>query len=92
MNSDGRIWVELLPMTIVTAIVSPSARARPRMIAPAMPPLAYGSTARWMVSQRVAPSASMPSRWVLGTARRISRETAVIVGRIMIARMTPATS
>ena len=34
----------------------------------------------------------MPSRWVSGTARSTSRETAVTVGRIMIARMTPATS
>jgi hypothetical protein len=34
-----------LPMTIVTAIVSPSARLSPRMIAPAMPDLAEGSTA-----------------------------------------------
>ena len=60
------------------------------MAAPAMPPRAYGRTALRIISQRVAPSASAASlRWV-GTVGMISRETAVTIGRIMIARISPA--
>ena len=43
-----------------------------------------------VTSQRVAPSAYIASLWVAGTDVITSRETATIVGRIMIARMTPA--
>ena len=49
----------LLPMTIVTAIVSPRARPRPRMIAPRSPTGHTAGPPASMVSQRVAPSASM---------------------------------
>ena len=41
-------------------------------------------------SQRVAPSATIASRWTSGTAVMTSREIVTIVGRIMIVRMTPA--
>ena len=47
----------LLPMTIVTAIVSPSARPRPRMIAPMMPGPGERQDRPPVVSQRVAPRA-----------------------------------
>src|SRR6266550_6118943 len=81
-----------LPITIVTAIVSPSARPRPRMIAPMRPARPYGSTAERTVSQRVAPIASAASRCAVGTARSTSRDTAAMYGTIMIARMMPPAS
>ena len=59
----------LLPMTIVTAIVSPSARPRPRMTAPTIPERAYGRTAFVTVSQRVAPRASIASRCAVRDGR-----------------------
>ena len=43
-------------------------------------------------SQRVAPSASAASRWVLGTAISTSRETDMMYGMTMMARMMPAAS
>ena len=89
--SNRRVGIaSLLPMTMVTAMVSPSARPRPRMTAPMMPDRANGRTARQMTSQRVAPSANIASRWLPGTAWMTSREMVTIVGRIMIVRMTPA--
>src|SRR6058998_1540494 len=78
------------PIVIVTAIVSPTARPRPRMVAPKIPARAYRRTATRVVSQRVAPRLKAASRWLSGTARRASRETAEMVGMIMTARMTPA--
>src|SRR5205809_476294 len=78
------------PIVIVTAIVSPTARPRPRMTAPKIPARAYLRTATRVVSHRVAPRLNAASRWLSGTARRASRETAEMVGMIMIARMTPA--
>src|ERR1041384_3814067 len=51
-----------LPITIVTAIVSPSARPRPRINPPTSPGRPYGSTADRTASQRVAPIASAASR------------------------------
>ncbi|MNO05986.1 hypothetical protein D3C81_2275780 [compost metagenome] len=47
----------VLPMTITTAIVSPTARVMPRMTAEIMPLLAAGSTTRKMTCRRVEPSA-----------------------------------
>src|SRR5439155_1045544 len=60
------------PIVIVTAIVSPTARPRPRMTAPKIPARAYLRTARRVVSQRVAPRLNAASRWLSGTARRAS--------------------
>src|SRR5262249_6724895 len=54
-NSD-HFRCELLPITIVTAIVSPRARPRPSRIAPTRPDRTYGMTAWRTASQRVAPS------------------------------------
>jgi len=59
------------------------------MTAPVIPGRAYGSTTDQIVSHLVAPRASAASRWLRGTARRTSREIAVMIGRIMIARMIP---
>jgi hypothetical protein len=84
----GMSWP--LPITIVTAIVSPSARPRPRIAAPTTPERAYGSTALTATSQRVAPRPNIASRWLFGTELSTSREIETIVGRIMIARITPA--
>src|SRR2546422_1968772 len=50
------------PIVIVTAIVSPTARPRPRMIAPKIPARAYRRTAMRVVSQRVAPRLKAASR------------------------------
>ncbi|HEV2736391.1 MAG TPA: hypothetical protein VGV85_16215 [Longimicrobiaceae bacterium] len=79
-----------LPITMVTAMVSPSARPSPRMVAPMIPGVAYGSTTCQVISQRVAPSASAPSRCTRGTAASTSRDTAEMKGITMIARITPA--
>src|SRR6266496_4343326 len=51
-----------LPITIVTAIVPPKARPRPRMTAPMRPARPYGNTADRTASHRVAPIASAASR------------------------------
>ena len=55
-----------------------------------MPLRAYGRTASRIVSYRVAPRAIAPSRRSRGTTAITSRLTAVTIGRIMIARITPA--
>ena len=51
-----------------------------------------GSTAIRIISQRVAPSASAASSCSLGVCRNTSRDTAVMIGRIITARVTPTTS
>ena len=56
-NSDNELSWFMLPMTKVTAIVSPSARPRPSMTPPTTPVLVYGNTTRHITSQVVAPSA-----------------------------------
>ena len=79
-----------LPITSVTAIVSPIARPRPSIAAPVMPAREYGRTAMRIISQRVAPSASAASLCSTGTVAITSREIAETIGRIMIARISPA--
>ena len=74
-----------LPITIVTAIVSPSARPSARMVAPKMPARADGKMTRHVVSHHVAPSATAFSFSPRGTALMTSREMAVSVGRIITA-------
>jgi hypothetical protein len=81
-----------LPITIVTAIVSPSALPKPRITPPTMPARALRSTPMRIISQRVAPSASTASRWCCGTTCNTSRVIDEIMGMIMIARMIPAPS
>ena len=55
-NSDALIS-GVLPMTMVTAMVSPSTRARPSRAAPKMPFQLYGRMNFQMACQRVAPRA-----------------------------------
>ena len=78
------------PTIIDTAMVSPRARPSPSIVAPTIPLLAYGRTAIRIDSYLVAPSARAPSRSSRGTTATTSRVTAVTMGRIMIARITPA--
>ena len=78
------------PITCVTAIASPIARPRPRMIAAAMPPRAYGNMTPRTISQRVVPSASAPSFSSRGTPRKSSRLMLETIGRIMIVSTTIA--
>jgi hypothetical protein len=80
----------LFPMTMVTAMVSPMARPRPRMAAPAIPDLDRGSTATRSISQRVIPSASAASFSSAGAVAKTSRQMAVTIGSTMIASTTPA--
>src|SRR3981081_2239659 len=77
-------------MTIVTAMVSPSARPRARIVAPKMPGRADGRITRQVVSQHVGPRGTAFSFMPRGTARITSRETAVSVGRIITANTREA--
>src|SRR5260370_6043256 len=58
-----------LPITMVTAMVSPRARARARKMEPNIPERAYGTTTCQVDSHFVAPTANAASRRSLGTAR-----------------------
>ena len=78
------------PITRATAIVSPIARPRPSITAPTMPPIEWGSTAPVIISHRVAPRASAPSRSVCGQVSITSREIEVMIGVIITARISPA--
>ena len=78
------------PMTSATAMVSPMARPRPSMTAPTRPPWLQGKTAPRIISHRVAPSAEAASRLGVGTVSMTSRDSDVMIGMIMIARMMPA--
>ena len=60
------------------------------MTAPTMPPIECGSTAPVIISQRVAPSASAPSRSVCGDVSITSRAIDVMIGVIITARISPA--
>src|SRR6266852_2292102 len=71
-NNEALI-VGVFPMTMVTAIVSPSARASAKKIDPMIPVRANGTTTFQVDSQRVAPNASAASRWSLGTDISTSR-------------------
>jgi hypothetical protein len=86
-KGDGTIWF-LLPITIVTAIVSPAARARPSMTAPNRPLRLYLSISLQLCHQ-VAPSATVPSTCARGTPASTSRLMAVMMGTIMTARISP---
>ena len=50
------------PMTWLTAIASPIARPKPSTQAATIPDCVVGRTTPRIISQRVAPSASAPSR------------------------------
>ncbi|MNW62287.1 hypothetical protein D3C74_404070 [compost metagenome] len=71
-------------------MVSPSARPRPSIEALITPERPNGRTAMRTISQRVAPRAREASSWSTGVWRNTSRETAVMIGRIMTARTIEA--
>ena len=77
------------PMTSAAAMVSPIARPRPSITAPTMPPAECGITAPVIISHRVAPSASAPSRSVCGVVSMTSRAIEVMIGVIITARIKP---
>ena len=80
------------PITCVTAIASPSARPRPRIIAAAIPDRADGRITPRTISHLVAPSANAPSSNSVGTCRKSSRLMLEMIGTIMIVRITIAVS
>ena len=55
-----------------------------------MPERAYGKTVIRIISQRVAPRASAASSCSRGVCRKISRQRAVMIGRIITASTMPA--
>jgi len=64
-----------LPMTMVTAMVSPRARARARKMEPMIAARAKGTTTFQVDSQCVEPRERAASRWSRGTESNTSRET-----------------
>ncbi len=86
MFQIGLGMIAVLPVTMMTAMVSPIARPIPRMIAAAIPERAAGTMTRLIVCQRVAPVARDPSRYSMGTELIASSETLIIVGSVMIPR------
>src|SRR6266481_5836236 len=81
-----------LPMTKVTAIVSPSARPRPSMTPPTTPIRVYGRTTCQTTSVLVEPRAYALSLRIAGTVSNTSRMIDETNGSTMIARMNPAVS
>lgn len=79
-----------LPINIVTAIVSPIARPSPSITALTMPEKAAGMRTCKIVSQRVAPSPREAWRKLEGIEIKASRDKAVMIGKVIIAKMTPA--
>ena len=77
----------ILPQTMITAIVSPTARPIPSTTEAAIPGFAAGTTTLKMVSILEAPRASAPSLYSLGTARRDVSEMLAMVGRTMADNM-----
>ena len=79
------------PVTIRTAMVSPTALPIPRMMAAVIPDRAAGVTTLLMVCQCVAPRANDASRYSRGAEEIASSETLMIVGSaITPRRMDPA--
>src|ERR1700728_4622193 len=90
-NSEAAIVCEL-PMTKVTAIVSPSARPRPSITPPTTPIRVYGNTILFATSQVVQPMPYAASFRTGGTVEKTSRDIEVTKGRTMIARISEAVS
>ncbi len=74
---------------MTTAIVSPMARPMASTALAMMPDMCRRVTIPVIICHCVAPMASEPSRSSRGTARMESSDMLMIVGRIMIARITP---
>src|SRR5262249_55081280 len=90
-SNEGLIrWA--LPITKVTAMVSPSALPRPNMMPPTMPVREYGTTTFQITSQVVAPSPYADSFNTSGTVSKTSRVTAEMNGSTMIANTPEAVS
>src|SRR5579862_1155167 len=81
-----------LPITNVTAMVSPSARPRPSMMPPTTPIRVYGRTMLRTTSHVVQPTAYADSLSTDGTISNTSRITAATNGITITARMMPAVS
>ncbi len=77
-------------MISVTAIVSPSARPRPSMVAPITPARPNGSTTVRIIPQRVEPSAYAPSRSPTGACEKTCLDSDVTMGMTMSETTTPA--
>ncbi len=88
-NTDRKISGRF-PMTIVTAIVSPNARPRPRIVAPKIPGMQCCPITIRSISHRVPPSDRTASFCRCGTVARTSRLTDRMNGMIMMERSTPA--
>ncbi len=80
----------LLPMTIATAMLSPSARPTASVTAASIPGRAAGITALRTTCQRVAPRARAPSRSDTDTPDRAVRLRVTMVGRDITASTTAA--
>ncbi len=77
---------------MTTIMVSPTARLTASRMPPTMPGSAAGISTFIMVSLRVAPRASEPSRIVAGTARRASSDSEEMKGINMMPMTAPAAS
>ena len=77
-----------LPVTIITAMVSPMTRPMPSMTAATMPGRAARATMRQVVCHWVAPMAMAASRYWRGTAVMASSAMETMVGMAMKARVT----
>src|SRR5919197_3883591 len=80
------------PDTIESMIASPSALAVARTAAATIAGRAARTEIVQIVRQRFTPSAADPSTHELGTARRASTMIAIMIGVIMIVRISTATS
>ena len=73
-----------IELTKSSGAVSPIAREIAITVPVTIPPSALGRTTPRTVRQRLAPSASAPSRWLAGTSRSTSWVERVISGSITI--------
>src|SRR6202043_1117555 len=89
-NSETLSSRLVLPITNVTAIVSPSARPRPSITPPITPVRVNGNTIFHITSQVVQPMPYADSFSRTGVTSNTSRITAAMYGMIMIAKITPA--
>src|SRR5699024_7195336 len=80
----------LLPITNVTAMVSPNALPRPRITPPTMPARTDGKITLRTTSQVVQPSPYADSRNMGGTVIMTSRVMAVMIGISITATINPA--
>jgi hypothetical protein len=71
-------------------MVSPSARPRPSIVPPIIPPRPKGSTTARIMPHRVAPRAKAPSRSPIGARENDSFIMLVMIGTIMRATTIPA--